>query len=104
MTPRPILILHCWFQALKAKLLFCFTNNLLFGTTYYWRIRARNSSDTTAWSTYGILPYSTVPSPDNSIQRSNQSESQCDIFWNWLTEFITMIINTTPLPTLTLLC
>ncbi|HHU47239.1 MAG TPA: hypothetical protein GXZ40_05000, partial [Bacteroidales bacterium] len=27
------------------------TSNLLFGKTYYWRLRARSSNDTTAWST-----------------------------------------------------
>jgi len=41
--------------------------NLYFGKTYYWRVRARNMVDTTAWSTdtFKTVDYVTLVSPNN---------------------------------------
>jgi len=43
-------------------------DNLYFGETYYWRVRARNAVDTTAWNmrTYQTLPSVTLNSPSNN--------------------------------------
>ena len=41
--------------------------NLYFGKTYYWRVRARNTVDTTAWSTntFKTVDYVSLVSPNN---------------------------------------
>ncbi|PKP01145.1 MAG: hypothetical protein CVU11_16125 [Bacteroidetes bacterium HGW-Bacteroidetes-6] len=43
-----------------------FLDDLYFGKTYYWRVRARNAVDTTAWSTvwtFNVVDYVTLSSP-----------------------------------------
>ena len=51
-----------------------FLNHTYFGTTYYWRVRARNAVDTCSWSTTRsilIRDYVTLTSPaDGSLNRS----------------------------------
>ena len=61
-------------------------SNLRYGTTYYWRVRARNSVDTTAWSTVWtfntISPTLTLSTPSDGAQLSGVSTT---LYWNPIT-------------------
>lgn len=51
-----------------------YLNNLYFGTTYYWRVRARNGVDTSAWSTvwtFNTVDYVNLASPANGALNQN---------------------------------
>ena len=61
-------------------------SNLRYGTTYYWRVRARNSVDTTAWSTVWkfvtAAPNVTLSSPSDASTLSGVSTT---LYWNTIT-------------------
>jgi hypothetical protein len=59
-----------------------YMSNLYFGTTYYWRVRAINSVDTSDWSivrTFNTVDYVTLNSPTNLA--INQSTSGVGLDW-----------------------
>jgi hypothetical protein len=59
------------------------TSNLLFGKTYYWRVRARHTTDTTQWSAVWhfttILTQPTLLSPTNGAVNINPNVT---LYWN----------------------
>ncbi|PLW92907.1 MAG: hypothetical protein C0592_08380 [Marinilabiliales bacterium] len=55
-------------------------DNLLFGTTYYWRVRARNSIDTSQWST--VWTYNTRDDLTH-YSPSNGSNSYAGLTLDW---------------------
>ncbi len=59
-----------------------YLNNLYFGETYYWRVRALNAVDTSAWTmrTIQTRDYVTLSSPSNMAV--NQSNSGVNLNWN----------------------
>ncbi|HPY80865.1 MAG TPA: hypothetical protein PK548_03380, partial [Bacteroidales bacterium] len=75
------------------------TSNLLFGKTYYWRVRARSSSDTTAWSTTWKFTVRTGPvtlsSPSNGAVNQNVNVT---LSWNSISgiDYYDYQIDTTP--------
>jgi len=61
------------------------TSNLLFGTKYYWRARARHAADTTQWSStwnFTTLDYLTHVSPTNGATNVSINPT---IDWNGIT-------------------
>ncbi|MDD3893084.1 MAG: fibronectin type III domain-containing protein, partial [Bacteroidales bacterium] len=52
---------------------YCPTGELLFGETYYWRVRAKNETETTAWS--GTWSFTTNPLGAMPSSPSNGSEN-----------------------------
>jgi len=61
------------------------TSNLLFGTKYYWRARARHAADTTQWSStwnFTTLDYLTHVSPTNGATNVSINST---IDWNGIT-------------------
>ncbi|MDD3875273.1 MAG: T9SS type A sorting domain-containing protein, partial [Bacteroidales bacterium] len=60
-----------------------YMQDLYFGKTYYWRVRARNANDTTDWSTpwtFNTNDYVTLTSPTNALL--NVSVSGTNLDWN----------------------
>ncbi|MCF8373093.1 MAG: T9SS type A sorting domain-containing protein [Bacteroidales bacterium] len=57
-----------------------FVDNLLFGQPYFWRVRARNGVDTSAWSYSEFTTYSTV-SLDSP---ADDSWTECAVTLDWL--------------------
>ena len=60
-----------------------YLENLYFGKTYYWRVRSRNTVDTSAWSTlrtFNTLDYVTLISPAN--QQINVNVAGITIDWS----------------------
>jgi hypothetical protein len=67
-----------------------FLNNLYFGKTYYWRVRARNAVDTCSWSTvrnFITADYVNLTSPSNAA--INQSVAGITLDWAAHTGIIT---------------
>ena len=59
------------------------TSNLRFGMTYYWRVRARHSADTLAWST--VWHFTVTNNPISLSSPSNNSINQAinvTLYWN----------------------
>jgi hypothetical protein len=75
------------------------TSNLLFGTTYYWRVRARHSADTTQWSaTWNfttILTQPTLSSPSNGVVNQDPNVT---LYWNFFSgiSYYDYELDTTP--------
>jgi hypothetical protein len=75
------------------------TSNLLFGQTYYWRVRARSSSDTTAWSSTWNFTVLTGPitlsSPSNGAVNQNINVT---LYWNTVSgiDYYDYQLDTTP--------
>ncbi len=59
-----------------------YINNLFFGTTYYWRVRAIHDTDTCEWAvrTFNTRDYVTLNTPTN--ESLNISTSGIDLDWN----------------------
>ncbi|MCE9540837.1 MAG: T9SS type A sorting domain-containing protein [Bacteroidetes bacterium] len=60
-----------------------YLENLYFGKTYYWRVRARNTVDTSAWSTvftFNTKDYVTLSSPTN--QQINVNIAGTTLDWS----------------------
>jgi len=61
-------------QSYTSSYTSAYTAELLFGQTYYWRVRARHSVDTTSWSTvwsFTTANYITPVSPSNGASNQN---------------------------------
>ena len=75
-----------------------FMSNLYFGETYYWRVRARNAVDTSAWSTVRIyLTRDDVSLNSPSNGTGNVSVAGVNLNWNshWGVDFYEMELDTT---------
>ncbi len=60
-----------------------YTANLLFGQTYYWKVRARHSADTTSWSSVWSFTTTNNISP---VSPSNGATNQdVDVLLDWST-------------------